>query len=103
VSALEEALWLQITADPALPWPEREFRFAPPRRWRWDFSWEPDRLAVEVQGARWKRHGEKRDQSKSFEKLNEAALLGWKVLQVNAEMIADGTALELIRRALAIT
>lgn len=100
-SDLENALWQQITGDTGLPWPQRELRFCK-RRWRFDFAWEPDRLAVEVQGGRWgaSTHNGGAQQTKSFEKLNEAALLGWRVLFVNAEMIEDGTALALIIRAL---
>ena len=100
-SALEESLWQQITAGD-LPWPQREFRFAPPRRWRWDLAWEPEKLAVEVQGGTWVKstHGGGAQQTKSFEKLNTAAILGWRILFVNAEMIEDGTALALIIRAL---
>ncbi len=100
-SELEENLWQQITATD-LPWPQREFRFAPPRRWRWDLSYEHLRLGIEVQGARWSKstHNGGARQTKSFDKLNTAALLNWRVLYVNAEMIADGSALALIQRAL---
>ena len=99
-SQLEEALWQQIVAA-ELPWPQREFRFCK-RRWRWDFAFEHLLLAVEVQGGRWGKstHGGGARQTRSFEKLNEAALLGWKIFYVNAEMIADGTALALIQRAI---
>jgi len=95
----EEALWQQIVAA-ELPWPQREFRFCK-RRWRFDFAYQHLLLAIEVQGGRWKKstHSGGARQTKSFEKLNEAALLGWKVIQANAEMIKDGTALELIQRA----
>ena len=33
-----------------LPEPEREYIFAPPRRWRFDFRWPGHMLAVEVEG-----------------------------------------------------
>src|SRR3989304_3500074 len=35
-----------------------------------------------------------------YEKLNEAALLGWRVLLVTPEDVTSGRALELVRRAL---
>lgn len=99
-SPLEECLWQQIVAT-ELPWPQREFRFCK-RRWRWDFAFEHLLLAVEVQGGRWTKstHNGGARQTKSFEKLAEAAVLGWKVIPVNAEMIENGTALALIQRAI---
>jgi hypothetical protein len=102
-SPLEEALWQQIVAA-ELPWPQREVRFAKPRRWRWDFAWEHLRLAVEVQGGRWcgnrSTHNGGARQTRSFEKVNQAALLGWRCFYVNQEMIENGTAIALIRRAI---
>lgn len=99
-SELEESLWQQL-CDSGMPWPQREVRFCK-RRWRFDFAWEHLLLAVECQGGRWSKstHSGGARQTKSFEKTNEAAMLGWKCLQVNAEMIADGTALALIQRAM---
>ncbi len=104
-SEWEEELWEQMTSDgPGIPWPQRELVFAKPRRWRFDFAWEHLLLAVEVQGGRWSKstHSGGAWQTKSFEKTNEAALRGWKILQVNAEMIEDGTAIALIKRALEV-
>ena len=34
---------------------QREYRFAPPRRWRADFAWPQARLLVEIEGGLWKR------------------------------------------------
>ena len=33
--------------------PIREHRFAPPRRWRFDYAWPDRRLALEVEGGTW--------------------------------------------------
>jgi len=86
-----------------LPTPTRELRFAPPRRWRFDFAWPEHKLAVEVEGATWTagRHTRGAGFAKDAEKLNEAALRGWLVLRVTPEQIDDGRAVEWIKRALA--
>ena len=101
-SPLEESLWQQIVAA-ELPWPQREVRFCK-RRWRWDFAYEHLLLAIEVQGGTWCKstHGGGARQTQSFEKLNSAALLGWRIFYVNAEMIENGMALALIQRAIAV-
>ena len=65
-----------------LPMPEREYRFAPPRRWRFDFSYPQWHVAIEVQGAIWTqgRHSRGSGLLLEHEKLNAAASLGWRVL-----------------------
>lgn len=101
-SELEEILWQQL-CDSGLPWPQREVRFAPPRRWRFDFSWEPEKLAVEVQGGSWlpvSQHGRGSRFAGQCEKLSEAAILGWRILYCTGEQVRDGRALALILRAM---
>lgn len=61
-----------------LPPPVPEYRFASPRRWRFDYAWPDLRLALEVEGGTWtggrhvRGHGYERD----CEKYGEAVVLG---------------------------
>lgn len=100
-SDLEEALAFQLRLLDG-PRPEREYLFAPPRRWKADFAWPDARLLVEVEGGQWSggRHLHPTGWAKDVEKYNAAALDGWTVLRVTASMIDDGTAIDLIARAL---
>ncbi len=84
-----------------LPAPIREYRFAPPRRWRFDYAWPAHRLALEVEGGTWSggRHVRGKGYERDCEKYNAAALLGWKVLLVTTGMIRDGRALALLEEA----
>jgi hypothetical protein len=87
-----------------LPAPVREYRFAPPRRWRFDYAW-PDcfpPLALEVEGGVWSggRHVRGRGFEADCEKYSEATLRGWRVLRVTTAMLRDGRALALLERAL---
>ncbi|MGH2544547.1 MAG: hypothetical protein ACRDIB_17280, partial [Ardenticatenaceae bacterium] len=52
MSALETALQLQFEAM-SLPAAEREYRFCPGRRWRFDFAWPGPNVACEVEGGIW--------------------------------------------------
>ena len=77
---------------------EREYRFAPPRRWRADFRvWRGERSClVEVEGVtRYGRHIGRHQSARGFEgdcrKYLAAALMGWVVLRFTENMIADGT------------
>lgn len=101
MSAIEDALALHVHAA-GLPEPERELKFHPTRRWRFDFAWPERRLAVEVQGGIYRGggHTSVTGVRRDIEKLNAAALLGWRVLLVHGDMVRDGSALSLIEEAL---
>lgn len=103
-SELEATLDLYIRAN-GLPGPEMEHRFHPKRKFRFDFAWPEQMLAVEVEGGVWgakSRHTTGAGFSEDCVKYNEAALLGWTVLRVTADHIYDGRAIDWIRRALAV-
>lgn len=104
MSELEELLVAQIRAA-GLPEPVRELRFDPLRRWRFDLAWPEARLAVEADGGTWARGRHVRGVGylRDCEKVNAAVLTGWRVLRFTADMIADGPALEAIRRALELS
>lgn len=102
MSEHEEEIALQIRAF-KLPAPTREFSFAKPRRWRFDFCW-PDRMvALECEGGEWSagRHNRGGGFNADCEKYSEAAIRGWKVIRVTGKMIREGLAIELLKRALA--
>ena len=103
-SELEEELAFQIKAV-RIPQPEREYRFAPPRRWRFDMAWPDKMVAVECEGGIWGgkgRHVRGAGFTADCEKYNMAALQGWKVLRFTSEHIHRGDALVLIERALGL-
>lgn len=85
-----------------LPEPVLQLRFAPPRRWRFDFAWPDRMLALEVHGGGWVfgRHNRPIGQAKDCEKQNAAVLNGWKPLAVTGDMVNDGRALDVLRLAL---
>jgi len=68
-----------------------EYRFAPPRRWRFDFAW-PDGarlVAVELDGGAYTqgRHTRGAGYEADCRKLNAAAVLGWRVLRFTSGML----------------
>ena len=93
-----------ILASAGLPEPVREHRFAPPRRWRFDFAWPDRRIALEVEGGTWSggRHVRGRGYANDCTKYNAAVLLGWRVLRVTSDMVRSGEALTLLEKALAV-
>jgi very-short-patch-repair endonuclease len=102
-SKLEEMFAQQI-AWTNLPRPEREYRFHPKRKWRLDFAWPSQKLALEVEGGIWikGRHTHPVGFTKDKEKYNAATILGWRLLRVDNHDIENGVALDLIITALQI-
>lgn len=76
----------------------RELVFAPPRKWRFDFCWPAQRVAVEIEGGIWSNGRHTR--GKGFEddaiKYNEATIMGWKVLRFTDSMVRSGVALNMV-------
>lgn len=82
-------LWKQFGRSPSQSEPLREYRFAEVigRRWRFDFAWPAERVAVELEGIfqGWDgertRHQRAAGYAADAEKYNHAVLLGWRVLR----------------------
>lgn len=100
-SALEALLAIQLRASVITGY-VREFKFAPGRRWRFDFAWWNERLAVEVEGGTWSggRHVRPGGFELDCEKYNRAVLLGWRVLRFTARQVQSGEAVSVIQQAL---
>lgn len=82
----------------------REFRFAAPRRWRFDFAWPGQMLALEIEGlvrpGEKSRHTTNDGYRKDIEKYNMATLMGWRVIRADQKMVNSGQALKLVEIAL---
>ena len=74
----------------------REYQAIPGRRFRFDFCWVKERLAVEIQGGTYSRgaHARPLGIKRDYEKGNLAVKHGWRVLQFDADMVKSGQALE---------
>lgn len=80
----------------------REWRFAPPRRWRFDFvltAYPHDNVAIEVEGGAF-NGGHKRGKAADTdtEKSNAAVMAGWRVLRFTTSQVESGVALATIEQ-----
>ncbi|EHU8077636.1 TPA: hypothetical protein AB5C39_000661 [Vibrio mimicus] len=117
-SGLEMSFALQVrhAGLPDPQWGNNELKFHPDRRWRFDFAWAEAKIAVEIEGGTYS-HGKERFEAgkvvkqksrhltptgfhEDCVKYGEAAILGWCVLRVDAKMVKDGSALEMLKRAM---
>lgn len=82
-------LWLSLYPTIDL---HSEYRFSPPRRYRWDFCHLESKVAIEIQGGVWmgkSGHSGGTGVLKDYEKLCLAAAKGWRVFLLAESMITD--------------
>ncbi|WP_411684716.1 hypothetical protein [Aeromonas caviae] len=89
VDTLHQRVLAQLVGFPD---PTTELMFHPKRKWRFDFAWEEQKLALEIHGGIHSggRHTRGRGFVEDRAKMNEATLLGWTVLEVTPEHIKSG-------------
>ena len=109
-SAAETLLAAQLE-QAGIPF-EREYRFAPPRRWRADFLVSTVPLTshhlwaflVEIDGGGYVagRHSRGAGMERDAEKQSAAAILGYRVIRATPKQVEDGRCLSWIRQALGL-
>lgn len=86
-----------------LPAPVREHRFHLVRRWRFDYAWPAEMVAVEVDGGVFTqgRHTRGAGVLKDNDKINTAQSLGWRVFRYTPQTVRSQAAIMHVRLALA--
>jgi hypothetical protein len=81
-----------------LPRPECEWKFDAKRRWRFDYAWPQQMVALEVEGGVWTggRHTRGAGFVKDMEKYSRAAVLGWRLLRVTPDKLVSAGTFEMI-------
>lgn len=69
--------------------PVEEWVFAPPRKWRFDWAFPSVMIAVEVDGGQYAPNGGRHARDSDREKLNTAAMLGWRVFRFSPQQLND--------------
>jgi hypothetical protein len=80
----------QATPADLPPGFQTEYRFAPPRRWRFDYAWPEHRVALEIEGAVYVRGHHARGQGieNDMEKYNQATFERWRVFRASPRLLA---------------
>jgi len=77
-----------------------EFRFCD-RKWRFDFAFIKEKIALEIEGGIWKGsvggHTSGKGYTKDCEKYNTATVMGWKVLRVVKEQVHNEQMINWVR------
>jgi len=85
----EEAFALHCRVEKLTP--EREYRFHHTGKWRFDFAFLEQKVAVEIEGRG--RHQSFGGFEIDCEKYNEAIKFGWRVLRYTPAMVMSGEAI----------
>ena len=82
-----------------LPPAVQEFKFNPDRRWRFDFAWPEQKVAVEIEGGVWSggRHTRGAGFIGDCEKYNAAVLSGWRIFRFTSKHIHDLTGADMVK------
>jgi hypothetical protein len=99
-----ELIFVNRLEHAGLPLGEAQYPFVPGRQHRFDRAWPDHMVAVEIQGGVYSDdgHGRKSIVARDCLKLSLAAAFGWRCLPVTRQMIEDGTAINLLVRALGL-
>lgn len=100
-SSLEENFAWQLNVLNLKGW-VREYRWHPSRRFRFDFAWPEQKVAVEIEGGIWNggKHGRGSGILKDCEKRSLAAVEGWLVLSVAPNHVKSGIAITWLQTVL---
>lgn len=101
MSQLEDTFEFQLKALKLLDY-KREFIFHPTRKWRFDFCFVANKLAIELHGAIYTqgRHARGAGIEGDMVKINAAQELGYDVLCFSAGMVKSGEAAAQVERML---
>ncbi len=74
-----------------LPEAVPEFRFHPTRKWRFDWAWPDQKIALEIEGGTHNggRHVRGKGYEEDVRKYNAATLMGWKVYRATTGMAPE--------------
>ena len=81
---------------------EKEFKFHPVRKWRFDYAFPEHKIALEVECGVWTggRHTSSVGFLNDMEKYNTATLMGWRVFRTTPDDLYRKKTLDLIKNAI---
>ncbi len=99
-----DKVFKQLCEDLELPVPVTEHSFHPVRKWRFDYAWPDQMVALEVEGGIWRpgggAHSRPKNIERDIEKYNTATLMGWRILRVQPAHLLKQDTIKMIRKIL---
>lgn len=81
---------------------EKEYRFHPVRKWRFDYAIAEHKIALEVEGGVWTggRHTSPQGFLNDMEKYNTATLMGWRVFRTTPDDLCTNKTINVLKQAI---
>lgn len=93
-------MFSQLCKQCGLPVPVKEYQFAKElgRKWRFDYCWPDQKVALEVEGGVWTggRHTRGKGFLGDMEKYNTATQLGWRILRTTPKELLTQNTIQLL-------
>lgn len=85
-----------------LPVPVPEYIFHEKRRWRMDYAWPNQKVALEVEGGIWTngRHTRGKGFLNDMEKYNTATVMGWRILRTTPNNLLTAETAKMLKQIL---
>ena len=95
-------IFAQTCEQFGLPRPVAEHRFKVDRKWKLDYAWPLQQVALEVEGGVWTkgRHTRPSGFLKDMEKYNTAAAMGWRVLRCTPDTLLSTQTITLLKASM---
>ena len=79
---------------------DKEYRFYPTRRWRFDYAIPAIRLAIEIEGAVYTggRHTRGKGFTSDCEKYSHAAIEKWYLLRATTQQVMEGKLIKWVKQ-----
>ncbi len=97
-----DAVFLALVKRAKLPRPVPEYRFHDTRKWRFDYAFPAERVALEIEGGAFVggRHTRGAGFVKDLEKYSHAAALGWRIVRVTPSQLCTEQTITYLKDAL---
>lgn len=94
--------FLQLLDQVNIERPVPEYLFHEQRKWRFDYCWPEQKIVLEVEGGIFiqGRHSRGAGMKEDFDKYNEAAIYGYRIVKVIPTELCSFTTISLLRRIL---
>ena len=99
---LAKQIFFSLLDSAGLERPITEHAFHTTRKWRFDYCWPQHMIALEVEGGIFTngRHSRGAGMKEDFNKYNEAAIMGWRIIKVVPTELNSMNTIKMLRRIL---
>lgn len=97
-------MFFQLLTDAGIEIPSPEYKFLADRKFRFDYAWVEQKVALEVEGGIWlgnkSRHFSGKGILNDMEKYNLAVVNGWRLIRIDPDRLAGIYLINILKQVL---